>query len=205
MAYSSFSLKDVKQKLGVNVIENEKLFANIPKVGISPFLQMTLDRSVSLALAINTEKSRSEWIIAPILAEFRDQLRDNISVFSGKKFDVDASRGLDGYCDYLISLNPEQYYISAPIFTIVEAKKEDIVEGFGQCIATMVAAKIFNEREHAQIPLIFGAVTTGTNWKFLKLVDNTAYIDLDEYYLKEIDLLMGIFVHIAQLETQGSQ
>ena len=205
MAYSSFSLKDVKQKLGVNVIENEKLFANILKVGISPFLQMTLDRSVSLALAINTEKSRSEWIIAPILAEFRDQLRDNISVFSGKKFDVDASRGLDGYCDYLISLNPEQYYISAPIFTIVEAKKEDIVEGFGQCIATMVAAKIFNEREHAQIPLIFGAVTTGTNWKFLKLVDNTAYIDLDEYYLKEIDLLMGIFVHIAQLETQGSQ
>ena len=205
MAYSSFSLKDVKQKLGVNVVENEKLFANILKVGISPFLQMTLDRSVSLALAINTEKSRSEWIIAPILAEFRDQLRDNISVFSGKKFDVDASRGLDGYCDYLISLNPEQYYISAPIFTIVEAKKEDIVEGFGQCIATMVAAKIFNEREHAQIPLIFGAVTTGTNWKFLKLVDNTAYIDLAEYYLKEIDLLMGIFVHIAQLETQGSQ
>lgn len=203
MAYSSFSLKDVKQKLGINVIENEKLFANIPRVEISSFLRTTLDKYVSLALAINTEKSRSEWIIAPILAEFRDQLRDKVSIFSGKKFDVDSVRGLDGYCDYLISLNPEQYYISAPIFTIVEAKNEAIVEGFGQCIATMVAAKIFNEREQAQIPLIFGAVTTGTNWKLLKLTENTAYIDLDEYYLKEIDLLMGIFVHIAQLEIQG--
>ena len=202
MAYSSFSLKDVKQKLGVNVIENEKLFVNIPKVEISPFLRMTLDKYVSLALAINTEKSRSEWIIAPILGELRDQLRNNVSIFSGKKFDVDSSRGLDGFCDYLISLNPEQYYISAPIFSIVEAKNEDIVEGLGQCIATMVAAKVFNEREHAQIPLIFGAVTTGTNWKLLKLSENTAYIDLDEYYLKEIDLLMGIFVHIAQPETK---
>ena len=140
MAYSSFSLKDVKQKLGITVIENEKLFANIPGVEISSFLQTTLDKFVPLALAINTEKSRSEWIIAPILGEFREQLRDKVSIFSGKKFDVDSSRGLDGYCDYLISLNPEQYYISAPIFTIVEAKNEDIVEGFGQCIATMVAA-----------------------------------------------------------------
>lgn len=204
MAYSSFSLKDVKQKLGITVIENEKLFANIPGVEISPFLKTTLDKYVPLALAINTEKSRSEWIIAPILAEFRDQLQDKVSIFSGKKFDVDSSRGLDGYCDYLISLNPEQYYISAPIFAIVEAKNEDIVEGFGQCIATMVAAALFNAREHTQVPMIFGAVTTGTNWKFLKLTENTAYIDLDEYYLKEIDLLMGIFVHITQLETQGS-
>src|SRR5262245_18691461 len=120
MAYSNFSLKDVKQKLGVQVVENEKLFADIPRVEISPFLQTTLDKYVPLALAINTEKSRSEWIIAPLLAEFREQLRDQVSIFSGKKFDVDSARGLDGYCDYLISLNAEQYYISAPIFTVVE-------------------------------------------------------------------------------------
>lgn len=202
MAYSSFSLKDVKQKLGMQIIENERLFVNIPKVPISPFLQTTLDKNVSLALAINTEKSRSEWIIAPILAEFREQLPGQVSIFSGKKFDVDAARGLDGFCDYLISLNPEQYYISAPIITIIEAKNEDIVEGFGQCIATMFAAQLFNEREQAPLPAIFGAVTTGTTWKLLKLIGNTAYIDLDEYYLTEIDLLMGIFVHIAQLETQ---
>ncbi len=204
MAYSSFSLKDVKQKLGLQVIENERFFANIPRREISPFLQTTLDRYVPLALAINTEKSRSEWIIAPVLAEFREQLHGAVSIFSGKKFDVDAALGLDGYCDYLISLNPEQYYIAAPVMTIVEAKNEDIVQGFGQCIATMLAAQLFNEREQAPFPLIFGAVTTGTNWKFLKLIGNTAYIDLDEYSLREIDLLMGIFVHITQVETQAS-
>ena len=117
---------------------------------------------------------------------------------------MDAARGLDGYCDYLISLNPEQYYIAAPVLAIVEAKNEDIVGGVGQCIATMLAAQLFNEREQAPLPIIFGAVTTGTNWKFLKLIGNTAYIDRDEYALKEIELLMGIFIHMTQLETQAS-
>ena len=68
MAYSSFSLKDIKQKLGLQVIETERFFAHVSRHEISPFLQTTLDRYVPLALAINTEKSRSEWIIAPVLA-----------------------------------------------------------------------------------------------------------------------------------------
>lgn len=202
MAYSSFSLKDVKQKLGVQVVENQKLFANVPEIEPSPFLRTMLEKYVPLALAINTEKSRSEWIIAPILAELRDQLRDQISIFSGKKFDVDAARGLDGFCDYLISRGTEQYYIAAPVFAIVEAKNEDIVQGFGQCIATMVGARVFNEREQLQLPAIYGAVTTGNNWKFLKLEGDTATIDMDEYYLKEIELLLGIFTQITQLATQ---
>jgi hypothetical protein len=88
MSYSNFSLKDAKQKLGIRVVENEKLFGRIPRVEISPFLQTTLDKHVPLALAINTEKSRSEWIIAPILAEFRDRFQDRISVFSGKTIDL---------------------------------------------------------------------------------------------------------------------
>jgi len=121
----------------------------------------------------------------------------------GKKFDVDSSRGLDGYCDYLISLNPEQYYISAPIFTIVEAKNEDIVGGFGQCIATMVAARLFNEREQQPLPWIYGAITTGTTWKFLKLHEQTVYLDRDEYYLKEIEVLMGIFCTIVLAPDQN--
>ncbi len=198
MSYSQFSLKDAKEKLGLRVIENEVLFPQTERVDISAFLQTTLKKYIPLALAINTEKSRSEWIIAPILAELREILSGKISLFSGKKFNVDSARGLDGYCDYIVSLSPEQYYISAPILAIVEAKKEDIVEGLGQCLATMVAAAVFNEREHVNIPAIYGAITTGTNWKFLKLAGNTAYIDIDEYYHKETDLLMGILVQITQ-------
>jgi hypothetical protein len=198
MPYSKFSLKDVKTKLGVVLVESEKIFTEEFHSEISNFLRISLEKYVPLALAINTEKSRSEWIIAPILVELKEKFSDRISIFSGKKFDIDTELGLDGYCDYIVSLNPEQYYISSPVLIILEAKKEDIVEGLGQCIATMYAARVFNERESTPIPVIYGAVTTGTDWKFLKLENTTVYIDRDEYYLKQIETLMGILAHTVE-------
>lgn len=202
MPYSRFSLKDVKKQLGIQIVEDQRLFSGEDKVAISDFLKRVLEKYVPLALAVNTEKSRSEWIIAPILAELKDMLKGQISVFSGKRLDVSPESGLDGYCDYIVSLNPEQYYIAAPVLTIVEAKKEDIVAGLGQCIAAMYAAELFNEKEETEIPFVYGAVTTGTNWKFLKLKNKTAYIDTDEYALKQLDILMGIFVRIVTEKSQ---
>ena len=202
MAYSKFSLKEVKSKLNIQVIEDKHLFTNIAPFAISDYLQTTLKEFAPLALSINTEKSRSEWIIAPIMAELRRILDNKISLFSGSTFTVDVDANLDGQCDYIISLNPEQFYITAPIVTIVEAKKENIIQGFGQCIATMYAATIFNERENNQLPYVYGVVTTGTTWKFIKLSENKAYIDVDEYYLKEIEQLIGLFLSIIKLELE---
>lgn len=198
MAYSKFSLKTVKNKFLLQIIEDENLFLTnaTKKVTISDYLKTTLKEFAPLALSINTEKSRSEWIIAPIMAELRRILENKISLFSGSTFTVDEEQELDGQCDYIISLNPEQFYITAPVITIVEAKKENIIQGFGQCIATMYAANLFNERENNNLPYIYGVVTTGTTWKFMKLLENKVYIDVDEYYLKEIELLLGIFVSI---------
>jgi hypothetical protein len=205
MAYSKFTLKDAKEKLGIQVVENENLFSNedIEPAPISDYLKTTLSEFAPLALSINTEKSRSEWIIAPIMAELRRELKNTISLFSGSTFTVDEKKELDGKCDYIISLNPEQFYITAPVITIVEAKKENIVQGLGQCIATMYAADIYNKQEGTTIPCIYGCVTTGTTWKFVKLSGNIAYIDLDEYYLKEIESLMGILITIVRSEQDA--
>lgn len=206
MAYSKFSLKAVKEQLGIKVIEDVQLFDpdQIPKVSASEYLKTTLAEFAPLALSINTEKSRSEWIIAPVLAEVRKHYQNRISLFSGTTFTVDEARGLDGQCDYILSLSSEQLYIAAPIVTIVEAKKEDIVGGVGQCLSTMYAAYLFNEREQLSLPWIYGAITTGTTWKFLKLNNQEAYIDRDEYYLKGIDVLLGIFGSIVLTEEQSA-
>jgi hypothetical protein len=198
MPYSKFSLKDAKDQLGLQLIEDQQLFHQVAPVSASEFLQLTLKKHVPLALAVNTEKARSEWIIAPVLAELRELLPGRISVFSGKKFDVEPERGLDGFCDYLVSRSPEQYYICAPVLAIVEAKNENIIDGLGQCLATMCAAALFNTREQQNIPYVYGAVTTGTVWKFLKLQQQTAWIDADEYYLNTLDELLGIFITIIQ-------
>jgi ABC-type uncharacterized transport system substrate-binding protein len=56
----------------------------------------------------------------------------------------------------------------------------------------MLAAQIFNEREGNNIPVVYGAVTSGTNWKFLKLDGKVIEIDLSEYYLKDVNKILGI-------------
>jgi hypothetical protein len=198
MAFSDYTLASAKRELGLNLIEDQRLFPVVEPAKISEFLQTALQKFVPLALAINSEKSRSEWIIAPILAEVREQLGHQISLFSGIKLSVEPGRGLEGYCDYLISQSPEQYYLTAPVVTIVEAKKENINDGLGQCIATMVAAQIFNQRNATPVDAIFGAVTTGTNWRFLRLSGQDVILDLDEYSVREIETLVGLLRRMMQ-------
>ncbi|MEB3173586.1 MAG: hypothetical protein VKN60_00100 [Cyanobacteriota bacterium] len=194
MAYSDFTLSAAVKAFKLELIEEEGLFQSAPQKAPSLLLEDTLKENLSLALASNTEKSRSEMIIAPVLVDLRRQLGHRISLFSGINFSVDPSQGLNGNCDFLISQSSELLVLKAPIVTLVEAKKEDLNGGLGQCVAEMVAAQYFNRQEGNSIPAIYGAVTSGTVWKFLKLINNQVFIDLKEYYLDNLGQILGILV-----------
>ncbi len=199
MSYSNFDLKSVKQKLGVDLREQEGLFAGTPAVAVSPFLQEILHENVPLARAINTEKARSELIIANVLVEVRKILKHQISLFSGIEFNVDKEKGLNGFCDFIISASQEQLLLNSPVVTIVEAKNENIIGGLGQCIAEMVAAQLFNEAEGVKgISKIYGVVTTGTAWKFLCLQGVDVAIDLDEYSIDHPGSILGILLAMVK-------
>jgi hypothetical protein len=192
MSYSNFQIQDILKQFAITLNERINLFADVNEVDYSEHLAFTIQENLTLAVTINTEKSRSEMIITPILLELRRQLNYQIGLFSGKDFNVDPEKGLNGICDYLISLSPEQLLIRSPVIAIVEAKKEDIISGLGQCIAEMIAAQIFNQREDNNIKTIYGVVTSGTNWRFVKIEKETVYIDTIEYYIKDIGKLLGI-------------
>jgi hypothetical protein len=131
-----------------------------------------------LALAVNTEKARSETIISPVIIEIKNIFTEEISLFSGVDFNgvdfnVEPEQGLNGVCDFIISKSPEQLFITSPVVTIVEAKNENIKLGLGQCVAEMIAAQLFHQKEVNYIDSIYGVVTTGNiMWKFLKLQDS---------------------------------
>jgi hypothetical protein len=192
MAYSDFTLDRVQKTFDLTISEGVDIFSPIPEVESSEFLLEILRYNTPLALAINTEKSRSEMIIAPILIEVKKLFNSQISLFSGVDFNVDATQGLSGTCDFLISRSPEQLFVKAPVITIVEAKKENLNAGIGQCVASMLAAKLFNEREGNEIQIIYGAVTTGNIWKFLKLEEQVVDIDLSEYFIGNLSKILGI-------------
>ena len=203
MAYSDFTLKKVKAEFQLKTIESVSLFDEVPEVEISSYLATTLARNLQLALSINTEKARSELIIINILVEAKEMLAESISLFSGIDFTVDRERGLSGFCDYILSQSAEQLYLDAPVMAVVEAKNEDIIAGLGQCIAEMYAVKLYNEKENRPLPCIYGAVTTGDEWKFLKLAEDTVFIDKPYYYISGIGKIMGVLAHMLRREESN--
>ncbi|EKQ67353.1 hypothetical protein OsccyDRAFT_3613 [Leptolyngbyaceae cyanobacterium JSC-12] len=199
MSYSEFTIAKVQELFHLVIDEQRELFSDVQPVKPSELLQMILKEYLSLAIDVNSEKVRSEFIIAPVLGDVRRQSNYQISLFSGKEFDVDREQGLSGYCDFILCLSKEQLYIQAPVVMIVEAKNENIVGGMGQCMASMVAAQVFNQRTGKPIDEIYGAVTTGTSWRFLKLVGQTLWVDRSEYYIREVDKILGILMLPANL------
>jgi hypothetical protein len=202
MPYSDFDLKTVKSKLGVQLLEQEGLFSSVEGIAVSPSFQEILHENVPLARAINTEKARSELIIANILVELRKILKHQISLFSGIEFNVDKEKGLNGFCDFIISASQEQLLLTSPVIALVEAKNENIIGGLGQCIAEMVAAKLFNEAEGGEhTRTVYGVVTTGTAWKFLKMEKSEISIDLDEYPIEQSGKILGILLAMVRQDA----
>ena len=192
MAYSDFCLASVKKALNLTISPRQDLFSAVPALECSNHLTETLAYNVPFARASNTEKSRSEMIITPILLKLTKQFSDRISLFSGVDFTVDSNLGLNGSCHFLICRSVEFLIVSAPAILIVEAKKENINAGLGQCVGEMYAAQLFNEREGNQVSRIYGVVTTGEIWKFLMLEGQSVQIDLLEYFLNQVDKILGI-------------
>lgn len=199
MAYSDFKLSELIKTFGLTLSETVDLFADIEEVECSENLAFNLKENIPLAVAIGTEKARSEMIIAPILLEMKRRSSHQISLFSGTDFNVDFEKGLNGICDFLISLSPEQLFIKAPVITLVEAKNDNIKAGLGQCVAEMLAAQLFNEQEGNDIQLIYGIVTTGELWKFLKLEGKLVSIDLSNYPVVNANKVLGILLSTIQL------
>ena len=121
-----------------------------------------------------------------------------INLFSGEDFTVDESVGLNGTCDFLFSRSPKLIEIQAPVFILVEAKKSDLKMGLGQCAAEMVAAQRFNQQKNQSIPYIYGCISNGTQWRFLKLSEQTLTIDLYDYPFPLVETILSFLVWMAQ-------
>ena len=197
MAYGDFTLDSVLGKFNLRLKEHPDLFAEVKPLPPSDWLATFLKGSVPLARAVNTEKGRSEWIIAPVLADVRLRYSDRCSLFSGIEFNVDPAQGLRGFCDFILSRSPIQHLLTAPAVMIAESKNADLTSGYGQCIAGMIAARIFNQRSENPPPITYGAVSTGELWGFLELSDDAVTLDMNVYTIDNVEKILGILVKVV--------
>jgi hypothetical protein len=192
MSFSDFSLEFACERFSLAIVDEKDLFAGVDEASVRPLLRSVLDEFIPLATSIHTEKARSEFIVAPILAEIRNLTGHRISLFSGIDLSVDAGLGLTGVCDFILADSSVQLFLRAPVMVVVEAKNDNIKGGLGQCVAEMLAARLVNEREGKARHVIYGAVTTGSLWRFLKLESQTVSIDAAEYSIDRVGKILGI-------------
>ena len=201
MPYSSFTFDSVQETFDLGILQVIGIFAGAEPIVPSEYLSAGLAKKAPLAIAIGTEKAKSEMIVTDILVELREHFEGSISLFSGVDFNVDAKNELTGICDFLVSLSPNQFSVTAPVIVLVEAKKDSLKDGLGQCVAEMVAAQRFNAEAGNDIPCIYGATTSGMNWLFLKLEGRQLSIDMTAYSIDRCDRLLGILASMVKQEA----
>ena len=195
MAYSQFKIRDLSSKLGLAIQKGDIIFPEkLPAVTPSAWLQQTL--AMSRRVALTSEKARSELLVSPILMELLSRNDYAFSVLSGINLDADTQQGLNGECDFILSALPNLLDISHPIFALVEAKDNDIDQGIPQCAAQMYGARLYNAQENAPNDTIWGCVTTGTEWQFLKLSGTEITANTDLYHISQLPILLGILQNI---------
>ena len=194
--YSKFNFVDL-ENLGLTT-QLVHLFegATLTPTAASATLKEALQEASEFAL--DTEKARSEFIIAPILRELRRNNKDIFAVYSGFNFTVDAPRGLQGFCDFLLAKLPLNIVPQSPIIAVVEAKLNDAMSAaIPQCAAEMYAARIWNEKKGEPKQTIYGVVTTGNAWQFLRYQkENCIEIDKTIYNISPIENLLGTWQYI---------
>jgi hypothetical protein len=190
MPYADFSLERLKAAFGIRA-EKVPLFDGIEPLSIPPWLEGMIARGRQQVLS--SEKARSEFIVVPILLASQELASRTIAIFSGQRLDVDPEHGLIGECDYILAASPSIPELQAPLVTIVEAKKHDVEAGVWQCVAQMIGASIFNERSGLDHQTVFGCVTNGEAWQFLRLTGRTASIDSRRHYIDDVGGILAVF------------
>lgn len=190
-SYSQFTSEDIKE-LGINFIRGKLFSQTITPINPSVFLLQTLE--TNQAFPIESEKAKSEYLIVPILTEIRVNNPNKFTCFSGYQFNVDSQLGLKGFCDFILSKKYNAVFIESPLVAIVEVKhNQDLPDASPQCIAEMVAAQMFNEKNQEIMPHIYGAITNGYEWLFLKLEGKEVVLDTNRFTIKNLPELLGVW------------
>lgn len=195
MSYSDFTIEEVRRKFQLT-FRDQPLFPGIGSV--QPFDWLAHMLKAGKDLAVLSEKARSEFIVAPMLMACREVLQEKIHVFSGITLNAAPELGLHGICDFILARTASSFAVQGPLMMIVEAKKNDIEEGLGQSAAQLLGARIYNEKDGTPVPIIYGCVTTGESWQFLKLAGNEVILHPSRLRIEEAENILWLLVECVK-------
>src|ERR671933_1058377 len=149
----------------------------------------------------NSEIAICENIIYPVLKEVWKAYRSKFLLWSHQTLIYDAN--LCGVPHYVVAKRSllGTVVFDKPYFVLVEAKKEsDFTEGWGQCLAEMVAVQRLNKDADQTV---FGIVSNGAIWQFGKLILDNFTQNKIFYTIQELERLFAAINYVfRQCEAQ---
>ncbi len=201
MAFSDYrNIAQVQKEFRIKYQE-EPFIAAQPLVPPETFLK-ELRFNLENIDVFTSEASRTELVISPLLREIYKNYADKYSFWIQKP--IAYNDMLSGVPDYLIATRSElgKTVLESPLVVIVEAKKNDFEQGWGQCLAELVAVQKINDE--ASLP-IYGIVTDGELWKFGKLTGDTFIRDTEGYTVTAIAELFGALDFVLESVTKNRE
>ncbi|NES22733.1 MAG: hypothetical protein F6K41_28390 [Symploca sp. SIO3E6] len=187
MAFSDYkTIAQVQEEYNIKYLE--EYFIEIADLKPSNFFVKEFEFSEQNMDIFTSESSRCENIIYPILREVYKSFTDKYTLWSHKSITYNAK--LNGTPDYLFSTKSElgKTVLGLPIVIVVEAKKNDFSEGWGQCLAELIAVQKLNKAE--KLP-VYGIVTDGELWQFGKLVSDEFTKSKLRITIPDLDKIFG--------------
>lgn len=198
MAFSDYkNISQVQQEFGIKY--QEQSFIVAPSVEPPAHFREEFDFNQKNIAVFTSEAARTELVISPILREVYKKFYERYSFWIQKT--ISYNDKLNGTPDYLIATRSAlgKTVLDLPLVVVVEAKKNDFEQGWGQCLAELVAAQKLNDNPNKPV---YGIVTDGELWKFGKLVSDTFTSNLEGYTVGDLAELFGAITFIFQVISQ---
>ncbi len=201
MAFSDYkNISQVQKEFGIKYQEESFIVAS--KVEPPPHFREEYEFNQKNIDVFTSEAARTELVITPTLREVYKNFHEHYSFWIQKS--ISYNDKLSGTPDYLIATRSAlgKTVLDLPLVVVVEAKKNDFEQGWGQCLAELVAAQKLNDNLTKPI---YGIVTDGELWKFGKLVGNTFISNVEGYTVSDLAELFGALYFVFQaISPDGS-
>ena len=189
MAFSDFkTILEVQEKFRIRYVENDFLDVDAPAILPSEQFIQEFEFCRRHIDVFASEAARCEAIIFPILKKIYKSYVEDYALWIKKTITYDEV--LSGAPDYFISTRSELglLIVGMPLIILVEAKKNDFEQGWGQCLAELVAAQKIND--NPDLP-VYGIVTDATLWQVGQLVGDAFTRNRTNFSLDNLPVLFG--------------
>lgn len=200
MAFTDFkSIAQVQQTFNIKYVEED--YIQYDDIEPSSAFLEEFTFSLQHIDVFASETSRCENVIYPLLRDVYKNYVAHFSLWSRQSISYDTL--LTGTPDYLVATKSPlgKTVLATPIIIVVEAKRNDFIQGWGQCLAELVAVQKLNGDS---VTPVHGIVTDGELWQFGKLTDAVFTRDKTRLTISELSRVFGAIGYLMRSCMQAS-